>query len=298
MTADRAALPPAEWLDGPSPPDVPREAAAVYSEIAAHLRVPFLGSFWRSLAWEPAVFSSLWEQLRPLLSSRAFEREAAGLRHAALIEEVVEMSSHQAFKGDLVRSEIDFEMRERIANYNAAVHYALPKTLLVATWLLTPGTGSPPADDSSPVPVGIAPGAVAVPPAPPNEVRGRLAELLEEIPRAHGHALADDYFRSIGRLVDYLNAAWNAIKPVVRDEPYDERARLLVDGARAAAARLGGGGDAARSLNVGEQDRSRLDRVLRYYAERHLPDMLLDVAMIKGLTDGPERAQDSPYELT
>ena len=289
--------PPAEWLDGPAPPAVSGAVAALYAEIAATLRMPFLVPFWRPLAWEPESFARLWSAVRPLLVRRDVEQEAAALRRAALIEEAVTMPSHQAFKGDLVRSEIDYEMRERIANYNAAVHYALPKTLLVATWLLAPpsdgASGAAPGDE---IPTGIAPGAVAVTPAPPEQVRGRLADLLEEIPRAHGHPIADEYFRAIGRLTDYLNAAWNAIQPIVRDEPYDARGRELVQLAEAAIARLPGAG-APPPFSDDPAATARFRSIATYFARRHLPDLLIDVAMIKGLTDGPERAQLSPFDL-
>lgn len=289
--------PPPDWLDGPLAPDAPAELAARYDDVAAHLRVPFLGPFWRALAWDQQRFASLWDYLKPLLTSGAFEPEAAALRRAALIEEAITMPSHQAFKADMVRAEIDFEMRDRIGNYNAAVHYALPKTLLVATWLLSPPVTSANAEDSEePIQTGIAPGAVAVPPAPPQQIRGRLAELLDEIPRAHHHPIADEYFRAIGRMTDYLNAAWNALKPIVRDEPYDDHARTLVHHADAALNRLPAKPPAIDAI-LTESDSDRYRAILTYFAHRHLPDILIDVAIVKGITDGPDRAQDSPFEI-
>lgn len=299
MTSNGAATqpPPAEWLDGPLAPDAPAELAALYDEVAAHLRVPYLGPFWRALAYDQQRFTTIWQALKPLIATRAFEREAAALRRAALIEEAVTMPSHQAFKADMVRAEIDFEMRDRISNYNAAVHYALPKTLLVATWLLAPSEerATPPTSEAE-IPTGIAPGAVAVPPAPPQQIRGRLAELLDEIPRAHQHPIADEYFRAIGRMTDYLNAAWNALKPIVRDEPYDDRARDLNRRAEAALTLLPPKPRAIAGLL--DQDAAARDRaVLTYFARRHLPDILIDIAIVKGLTDGPDRAQDAPFAV-
>lgn len=290
--------PPAEWLDGPAGRDAPKAVARVQAEIGAYLRVPYLGPFWRSLSWNEDAYTAIWADAKPLLASVAVEREAADLRRAALITEAAEMSSHQAFKGDLVRSEIDHQMREQIANYNAAVQYSLAKSLLVATWLIAPPSAAAqgtPTDET--IPVGLARGAFAVPPVPPDEVRGRLAELLEEIPRAHGHPIADEYFRALGRLTDYLNAAWNAIKPVVRDEPYEDRASALTVQAEAALARLPAR-PAVLALDLAGADRERFERVLRYFARRHLPDLLIDVSMIKGLTDGPELAQVNRYDLS
>ncbi|MGH2586395.1 MAG: hypothetical protein ACRDJE_15890 [Dehalococcoidia bacterium] len=290
--------PPAEWLDGPLAPDAPAELSALYDEVAAHLRVPFLGPFWRALAWDQGQFARLWPAIRPLLTSAAFEREAASLRRAALIEEAVTMPSHQAYKADLVRAEVDFEMRARIANYNAAVHYALPKTLLVAAWLLAPPASSSDTTTDNPIPTGIAPGAVAVTPVPPQFIRGRLAELLEEIPRAHQHPIADEYFRALGRMTDYLNPAWNALKPIVRDDPYDERSRDLAYQAESAIPRLPANPDWLHAAVTDDPDSPRLQAVLTYFARRHLPDTLIDVAIVKGLTDGPDEAQGNAFELT
>lgn len=289
--------PPADWLDGPLAPDAPAELAALYDDVVAHLRVPFLGPFWRALAWDQQRFSALWDEIRPLLSHRAFEYQAGALRRAALIEEAITMPSHQAFKADMVRAEIDFEMRDRISNYNAAVLYALPKNLLVAAWLLAPPIADErPADMEDTIPIGIATGAVAVPPAPPQQIRGRLAELLDEIPRAHQHPIADEYFRAIGRMPDYLNAAWNALKPIVRDEPYDDRARALTHHAQSALHHLPAKPAEAGSILSGEAG-DRYRAVLTYFTQRHLPDILIDVAIINGLTVGPDRAQDSSFEI-
>jgi hypothetical protein len=108
--------PPAEWLDGPSADAANPRIRATYDDIAAHLRVPFLGPFWRSLAWDPALFETLWTALAPVMATRAFEAEAVRVRRAALIVEAATMPSHQAFKADLVRAEVEYDIRERIGN--------------------------------------------------------------------------------------------------------------------------------------------------------------------------------------
>jgi hypothetical protein len=282
--------PPAEWLEGPSNAAASPGVAAIYDDIAAHLRVPFLGSMWRALALEPEVLAVAWQRVAPVMPTRAFEDEAEALRRTALIEEAVGMPSHQAFKADLVRAEIDFEMRERISNYNHAVEYGLARTLLAAAWLSEPHPVGDTPPDSDTLPIGVAPGAVAVPPLTPAEVRGRAAELLVEIPRAHGHPIADEYFRALGRIPDYLGAAWNPIKPVVRDPEYDARGVQLAARAREAARRLPGA-----TATLTPEPRERFAAVLGYFVERHLPDVLLDAAMIKAITDGPDQAFENRF---
>jgi hypothetical protein len=196
------------------------DVRAVFEEITHAIRVPFLGLFWRVLASEPALLQPAWEAIAPNLRTWAFERAAAAIRERALIAEAASISSHKAFKGDLVRAEIDFDLRSKIGNFNALACYALPKHLLAVTVLLealedrAPAGGS---GDASEIPRGLAEGAVPVSPVDPRTARGRAAELLPIVAVGHGHPTAEDYFRSLARMPDYLSASWNALKPVVRD---------------------------------------------------------------------------------
>lgn len=291
------SMPPAEWLEGPVVAEAAPQVATVYREVADHLRVPYLGPFWRALAWDADAFGRIWAALSPALASDAFEREAAALRRAALIDEAASMSSHQAFRGDLARAEIDFDMRDKIANYNAAVHYALAKNLLAAALLLRllDGADAGPPTGGAGAPFGVAPAAVFVPPVPLEQARGRVAELFAEIAPAHHQPVLDEYYRAIARAGDYLNAAWNAIRPVVGDPYYDERAAALAAAAATAAARLPAKAGADLALN--DAGEARLRTVLGYFAGRHLPTMLIDLSLIRALTDGPEHVEPSPYDV-
>ena len=143
----------------------------------------------------------------------------------------------------------------------------------------------------------MAAGAVPVPPVAPAAIRGRTAELLAEIPAGHGHPVVDDYFLAIANAPDYLGAVWNAIKPVVRDEYYDARGRELVRAAAAAAEHLplpSGGGAALLAGDAGTDARRT---ALAYLATRFLPDMVMDLALIKGLHDGPAAALENRYDV-
>jgi hypothetical protein len=128
-------------------------------------------------------------------------------------------------------------------------------------------------------------------------IRGRTKELLEEIPAAHGHPVVEDYFLAIANAPDYLNAVWNAIKPVVRDEYYDERGRELVAAADAAAARLPLPSGRPATLLEGEGGSHARRAALAYLATRYLPDLVIDLAVIKGLHDGPEAARENRYDV-
>jgi len=275
------------------------EVREVFEEIARTLRVPFVGLFWRVLATEPGALSAAWGAVAPNLRTMAAEAAAAVLRDRALIVEAAGIASHKAFKGDLVRAEIDYDLRTQIGNFNALACYALSKHLLAVAMLLdavegraSSGTGT----SSDEVPLGIADRAVGVSPVDPRTARGRAAELLPVIAEAHGHPTAEDYFRSLARLPDYLSAAWNALKPVVRDEAYDARGRELVWLAADAAGEL----PRPVQLPKGGIQSSQLGdvaRLLRLFRDSIIPDTLMDAAIVKALTDGPDNALRSPYAL-
>ncbi|MFN8559427.1 MAG: hypothetical protein U0531_19510 [Dehalococcoidia bacterium] len=275
------------------------EVRAVFEDIAATLRVPFVGLFWRVVAAEPATLRLAWEAVAPNLRTWAAERAADTLRGRALIAEAAEISSHKAFKGDLVRAEIDYDLRTKINNFNHVARYALPKHLLAVTMLAAALEGAAVGGangDTSEIPRGVAAGAVPVSPLYPPLARGRAAELLPRIATAHGHPTAEDYFRSLARLPDYLSAAWNVIKPVVGDEEYVARGESLVALAK----------DFVRGLpypvvfpagRLSPEQVGDIGQLLRLFRDSILPQTLMDAAIITVLTDGPDLAGHSPYRL-
>lgn len=277
------------------------EVRAIFDAIVSTLRVPFIGLFWRVLASEPQLLQGAWEAVAPNLRTWAAERISTAMRERALIAEAASIASHKAFKGDLVRAEIDYDLRSKIGNFNALACYALPKHLLAVTVLLealegrAAGSGSG-STNAAAIPTGIAPGAVPVSPVDPRTARGRAAELLPLIAQGHGHPTAEDYFRSLARLPDYLGAAWNALKPVVRDPEYDARGRALVSMAAAAMGSLPYPVTLPAALRERAQQ-AGLPELLRLFRDSILPDTLIDAAIVKALTDGPDQAQENPYAL-
>ena len=278
-----------------APPDI----KAVFNDIAQVLRVPVVGLFWRVLAATPELLHTCWQAVRDNLTTLELERAATDLARRAFIEEAAGMSSHKAFKGDLVRVEIDFDLRSRIGNYNQIAYYALAKHLLAVSMLdLSVRGESPTGTNATPehLPYGIAEGAVAVSPVDPATARGKAAEILPVIAAGHGHPTTEDYFRSLARLPDYLAAGWNAIKPVVRDEYYDERGRELVaratDMARTAPLPI-----PLDTAALSPEQRQNLQALIDLFRLSLLPDTLMDCALMVALTDGPDAGGRSRYSL-
>ncbi len=281
---DRPRLPDVQ--EGQASPEV-RE---VFQDITHTLRAPFLGLFWRVLAAQPDVLRLAWNAVAPNLRTVAAERAAGRLRARALIVEAAGISSHKAFKGDMVRAEIDYDLRMRIGGFNHIALYALPKHLLAVTMLAEAleGRPTPGGDgDTTEIPLGVVVGAVPVSPVDPATARGRAAEILPLIAEGHGHPTAEDYFRSLARLPDYLSAAWNALKPIVTEEEYlarrEELGRIVTAEVHALPHAVTFPSGGLRPGELGE-----VGQLLRLFRERILPEVLMDAAIIAALTDGPD----------
>jgi len=264
---------------------------AVYQEIREVLRVPFVDQLWRVLANEPGYFQAAWRSLAPWLGSEQAERMADSLRRAAVIELAIGLPAHKAFRGDMTRNEIGADDRERISNFTMAAHYVLPKLLLAAA-ALRAGPVAPLDDPEIPVPLprGVAEGMPYVEPIDPEEAFGEIPGLFAEIRAAHGYQPIADYYRTLARAGDFLRIAWNPLRPIVGDPEYAKRCRSLVEKTDQLGQRLA---QLSELPPAPESLRAALD----FYATRLLPETLVEVTIIKGLTDGPDGVAENRYSL-
>ncbi|HZU76014.1 MAG TPA: hypothetical protein VFA70_04565 [Dehalococcoidia bacterium] len=274
----------------------------VYERMRAVLRVPFVDQLWRVLALHPDFLAPAWEWLEPVLGSVEVERAADDLRRGAVITLALSLPSHKAFRGDMSRWEIGADDRERISNYTMAEHYVLPKLLLAAELLYTelrPDADRPPLRglQAEQLPRGVAEGMPPVGPMRPEEARGEIAELFAEIRRRHGYDAIADYYRTIARAGDFLRIAWNPLRPLVGDPEFVSQSRRV--GQRAAQLCL-----TLRQFTPGELELPRdaagrdVIAALTFYRNRLLPETLVEVTVVKGLTDGPAAAAYNRYSLT
>jgi hypothetical protein len=279
-------------------PDViPNQAseriAEAYDEIQATLRIPIVNLIFRVLANYPDYLEQAWRTLRPALGTRTFERSADGLRAAALLEPVPGSSEVQWEQtGDL----------DCIRAFNDTIHYVLPKLLLIATALdelsfrpapESPRTGPTP-PDSSQIPLGVAEGTTKVKMVEPEKANERLRGIFESIKARHDHPLVSSYYRGLGNWPDFLDPAWTRVQPLVGSEAYEARKGALIAAARAAIRELPITGPAT---GPGEAQRAEIRDLLAAFRLKFIPEMLLDVTLIKALVDGPAQARISRFTL-
>lgn len=269
----------------------------IFTQIPGAVGVPGVHLFWRLLANLPEVLRANWPSLAAALSTRALADGARELRRRALIEEAVGLPSHKAFRGDLVRAEIDADFREKISNFNDLSQYGLSRLLIVVAALNGHSALAGQQARGRIPSAGLPESAVYVPPLREGEARGKAVEILERVQREHGLPLLDDYYRSLGRIPDYLAAAWNAIRPLVNDPEYLARAALLSSHAAAITSqRLPPPPLSLGTPGLSQPPAGQLREMIDFFARVLLPQTLIDVTLIKALTEGPERATTTAFD--
>ena len=280
----------------------PAELQAAFAETRTVLRVPFLDLLWRVLAEQPDFFLAAWAWLAPILGSEAAERAADDLRRGAVIQLAIGVPAHRAFRGDLSRWEIGADDRQRISNYNMAEHYLLPKLLLATELMLSElrrDAEKPRARGAlvEALPRGVAPGMPPIGPMNPADARGEIVDLFAEIRMRHGSETLADYYRTIARAGDFLRIAWNPLRPIVGDPEYTSQLRRLVQRSAQLCTEL-------RTLAIADLRAAapppslETIRALNFFRNRLIPATLVELTIIKGLTDGPETATRNSYSLT
>jgi hypothetical protein len=275
------------------------DVQSVFAETRDVLRVPYVDQLWRVLAHDSALLRSAWDMTGPALGTFAAERAADVLRREAVIPEALGLPSHKAFRGDMSRAEIGADDRAKISNFTMAAHYHLPKILLATVLLAreqTDRTDAAPIEDAEVLPRGAVAEMPLVFPVNPDEVFGEAVDLFREIRERHGYRALSDYYRTIVRAGDFLRIAWNALRPIVGDPEFYARAAAVSARARELAATLPAAGASLASLS--EAQPAVVRTVARFFLERLLPETLVELTIIKGLTDGPEGATQNRYSLT
>jgi hypothetical protein len=275
----------------------------IYEDIRNTLRVPFVNTIFRVLANYPTYLSFVWSQLGPYLRKRSMERAADELRAGnalgPLLEEVGAAPANWTELGDL----------ERIRPFTDAMHYVAPKLLLVATAFddelldhdasdapdrAQEGTGVP----LGWIPIGPAEGMISLPLIAPHEAPGRVQALFEAITRRHGHPLVATYYRALANWPPFLRVVWDYLEPIVGSAAYARHKEDVIDRALHVVRRLSlpRTGTAA-AFGVTEADLADIRAILAVFRLRLIPDLLLDVTLVKALLDGGEAARSSRFSV-
>jgi hypothetical protein len=267
----------------------------IYEDIQRTLRVPLVNLIFRTLANYPDYFEHMWKGLSPAFRTKAFEREAGAIRGKALLEEVPHSSE--------VNWESLGEM-DQLRAFNDTISYVLPKLLLVTTLFYETSFGKMreedvehiSANDFSEIPLGIAEGTAKVQMVNPEKASERVRNLFTSIKEAHGHPLVSSYYRGVANWPDFLEEAWSRIKPLVGSSAYEERKQELIEQAIAGIRNLPV--PKIEKPGMKEEQSAEIKLILSAFQHKFIPEMLLDLALIKAMLDGTEAAASSRFSAT
>lgn len=263
----------------------------VYEDVKSTFRVPIVNFFFRVLANYPPYLVPAWKGFSPWLRTVAFEQAADELRSNSLLEPVPDFSSTDwVALGDL----------SRIRPFTDTIHYILPKLLLIATAFHEDLRGGIRAGDEKPhgagieMPREIVRGTVSIPMINPADAEDQLGEVFEAIKMRHGHPEVATYYRSLGNWPKFLAAVWEKLAPVVRSAIYEQRKQAVLEQAlRMVQPFRVKSSETMAGISSGESaDIKAICAVFRF---RLVPDLLLDVSLIKAMLDGPDAARISRF---
>lgn len=269
------------------PQDANPKVREIYDEIQTTLRVPFVNQVFRLLANEPAYLEAAWSYAGPIARTRAFEQAAKSLRADAALEAAPEEDATEWEElGDL----------RPVRRFTDSIHYVLPKLLLLTSLLDPKGkaAAAPAAQRSGAIPQGVAVGTEKIEMIDPAKAPLHVQALLEDIRDRHRHPSVATYFRSLGHWPELLEAIWNRIRPLVGNAAFEARRAALVARAAELAAELRA---EAGEITEPTAPPEAADAVLAMFRERVIPDLLIDVTLVKGMLSGTEEVQRSPFDL-
>lgn len=265
-----------------APEDAPEPIRYLYAEVMEVLRSPTIDLLFRTLANDPRYLARAWRGVMPLARTTAFEDAADVLRAEAVLPEITQVDAGRWAPPQTL---------ERIRQLTDTVHYVAPKVLLIAQAFAAPNLAVP-GDAATLGPTvarGIPKGSVDLEALDRDSLEARGGELLETVRQSRGHAQLATWYAALAQWPAFFTPAWSILGPLGAGVPYlHARGRI---GVLARELLRGLPWDPVRPSGT-EID---VPAVLAVFTHRLLPDLLLDVATLKAMLDGPEAAKRSTF---
>ena len=259
----------------------------LYDDIEQTLRVPFVNFIFRMLANFPAYFEPAWRGLAPNLRTVEFEQAADRLRAAGVPDITVEAIRHDTLAPD---------DRQAVLDFTDSIHYVLPKLLLVATCLDLQLGGARPerATALSPRTVdGVAEGTRVLSFVDPAQVDDAVRRIFDDIRDTHQHPGVASYYRGLAHFPNFLNTAWAGVRTHVMAPYYATQKQSVIE----LGETLGKTFLPAEAATPDAAVREDIRAVLGVFRYRIIPDLLLDVTLVKTMLSGPATARRSRFSL-
>lgn len=278
------------------PDQASEQIRPVYEDIQRTLRVPVVNLIFRILANYPDYLEPMWKGLSPAFRTSAFEKKADSLRGKALLEQVP-LSSEGNWEslGEM----------ERLRAFNDTIHYVLPKLLLITTVFYEASFGKMWEKEGkldqdkegkfAEIPLGVAEGTTTVQMVNPEKASAHLRSLFASIKEKHGHSVVTSYYRGIANWPDFLQEAWSRLQPIVGSSIYEERKQDLIDQALADIQDLPI--PKIEKPIMKEEESSEIKQILSAFQHKLIPEMLLDIILIKCMLEGVKATSISRFSV-
>jgi hypothetical protein len=272
------------------------ETARIYHDIRQTLRVSGVNLNFRTWAGFGRFFPLLWDVMREIAASRAFEAAADDVR-AEAVRRAFELPPIDAADYVVLGDSQQFHIKAALELY----HYINPK-LLVFTAIVATALERPSAGTIVPVPDGRVPRGVPAAMFPMEMVDERptdrnIQSLFDDIKKTMQLTSINSDYRTLAMWPRYVEAAWRRLKPLVRSPSYIEAASAIRSAAAAHAGELVQhvALDRTRAADAGEDVDAIIETTTRF--EWLLPPLILNIAMISRDWWPADRLQASPFPL-
>jgi hypothetical protein len=279
----------------------PAEVAGLYRDIRQQLRLTFVPLLFRALAPHRGVLRACWQQLRPNVTTRAFEFLSDELR-ARLATAAVELGT-PLIEPVLASAGLDVDELDDLREQVDLFHYADAKVLLSAGALeaLVLGTAVGGHRLRAEALRRLPEGAPADAPElmlMPEEPGGVEGELFHEINATLGLPVAEIDLRALGHWPELVEVGWREVGgPLFSHRALGAAAEHLHDEVRKAAQRLPFAISPDASPFSDHPDLIAPAARVVAALQRPLLNNALFTAALKVSLDGAQEALDSPYPV-
>jgi hypothetical protein len=210
------------------------EIERVYHEIRQVMRVPGVNLNFRTWATFEKFLPAMWDAMRPNAESRAFE-DAGALVRTSATERAQQLGRLDTAAGVALGESQVWQIMKAVDLY----HYINPKLLVFTAAVRRALEGEPfepdgSAENAVTLAWGVSPKMYPMEMIAEEPDDERLCALFENIKQTFSLSQINSDYRTLALWPDYLEAAWQKIKPVAESEPF----RTAADELRAMARSL------------------------------------------------------------
>ncbi len=271
------------------------EIERVYHEIKQSMRVSGINLNFRTWAGFDKFFPKMWDEMRPLVETRAFEDAADQIRAVSVgMAESLGAPLDAGSQINLGESQ-QYQIKEALRLY----HYINPKLLvftskvkqaLEAESLSNAGDISGLELIERGIPLKMYPMEM-VAEEPADE---RIAAIFEDIKETLSLSLINSDYRTLALWADYLDVSWNALKPITQTDGYAQASNDLRELSRNLASHLPDISLSKQQIEDLGEDAGEILKTTEKF-ERLLPSLVLNISLLSLDWQSAEELLKSPF---